>query len=474
MANVLFIVVDSLMPQPLNTLLQQRELPGFSFLISHGYQTTLTSVFPTMSVVNDSSILTGTYPDEHGIPGLVWFKRDEGRIVDYGDALGNIIRQGALIVGRDTVKHLNDTHLSQQVETIHEYLAKRGISSASVNLMVRRGLSKHPLRTPFNRLLGVESVSGPQYLHLGYFLDDGTGNFPTPFNQYGYGYDQVKQMTVNLMTHPNRPRLIISYLSDPDKKIHKEGPDVRRPVYDVDRFIQHILGTFPSWEDTLQTWTIAVMGDSGQSHVLQNEAKALIQLDELLSPYTLLGMGKGQHEADLAVAPNERSAYVYPLHSQMDLLQLAKRILTDERVDLVAMPTDKGAYVLTAKGELFFRKGGNQSDPYGQTWEVIGDPALLDVKGTGNRWEYGKYPDVFSQLYGATHSQPEPFAILAAKPGYEFQFQSSPTHVGGGSHGGISEKEMTVPLIVGGATRKPVYNRLVDMKKFIIDCLGIP
>ena len=163
---------------------------------------------------------------------------------------------------------------------------------------------------------------------------------------------------------------------------------------------------------------------------------------------------------------------MYPLYSQMDLPQLAKRILRDERVDLVAMPTDKGAHVLTAKGELFLRKGGSQSVPYGQAWEVEGDPALLDVKGTKNCWEYGKYPDVFRELYGAVHSQPPPFALLAAKPGYEFQFQTSPTHVGGGSHGGISEKEMTVPLIVGGTTCKPVYNRLVDMKKFMIDCLA--
>lgn len=150
--HVLLIVADSLMLEPLVTLMNEGELPAFTFLREHGFMSELTSTFPTMSVVNDSSILTGTYPDEHGIPGLVWFKTDENRFVDYGDAMGNIARRGPLNVAKDGIFNLNDNHLSSDVETIHETLAKQNISTASINLMVRRGDYRHYLRFPFNRI----------------------------------------------------------------------------------------------------------------------------------------------------------------------------------------------------------------------------------------------------------------------------------------------------------------------------------
>lgn len=471
--HVLLIIADSLMPQPLFSLVQQGELPGFSYLQSHGFATTLTSVFPTMSVVNDSSILTGTYPDEHRIPGLVWFNRVEDRFVNYGDALGNIMRQGPLKVGKDAVFHLNDQHLSEDVETVHEYLAKQNIPSASVNLMVHRGRFKHKLRFPFNCLLGNQDISGPPFLQYGYFLKDGGRRFPMPFNKYGYGYDQVERMTLELMRQSDAPRLLIAYLSEPDKVIHKKGPDIKRPLYDVDRFIQHILDAFPSRKEALKNWKIIVMGDSGQAPMLQDKRHALISLPNLLSSYTLRGMGPSPDDADLAVATNERSAYLYPLYDHIDPTRVAERVLMDDRIELVVYPENNRTHVLTVQGRLYFEKGGNRADPYGQAWNVTGDPSLLDVQATDNKWEYGKYRDIFRQLQGAVHSQPAPVIAITAKSGYEFRFESSPTHVGGGSHGGISEREMTVPLIVGGTERKPMYNRLVDIKPYLIDCLEL-
>lgn len=460
------------MPQPLYSLMQQGELPAFSFLQSHGMRMELTSVFPTMSVVNDSSILTGTYPDEHRIPGLVWFNREEDRFVDYGDAMGNMIRQGSLRVARDAVFHLNDRHLSPHVETIHEYLAARGIPSASINLMVHRGTFEHRLRFPFDRILGTQTMSGPTVLRNGYFLKGGSLPFPNPFNQYGFSNEAVEQMTLDLMHASDDLRFIVTYLSDPDKMIHNKGTAVRQPLYDVDRFIQHILDTFPTWEEALRNWTIVVMGDSGQTQVKQDKERALISLPPLLSHYTLRGLSEHPENADLAVAANERMAYVYPLHDSAILSRLAERVLADDRIELVAYPERGGVHVYTAKGQLYVQKGGQRTDPYGERWEVSeGDPSILDVKAVEDHWEYGKYPDVFRQLYGAVYSQPPTAVALVAKPGYEFQYESSPTHVGGGSHGGISKKEMTVPLFIGGTSKKPKHNRLVDLKPFLIDCL---
>ncbi|MDI5789725.1 alkaline phosphatase family protein [Bacillus licheniformis] len=44
----------------------------------------MASAYPTMSVAIDSTLLTGTYPNIHRVPGLVWYNQAEQRIVNYG------------------------------------------------------------------------------------------------------------------------------------------------------------------------------------------------------------------------------------------------------------------------------------------------------------------------------------------------------------------------------------------------------
>jgi predicted AlkP superfamily pyrophosphatase or phosphodiesterase len=34
----------------------------------------------------DSSLLTGTYPDVHQVPGLVWYDPEEKEIINYGNS----------------------------------------------------------------------------------------------------------------------------------------------------------------------------------------------------------------------------------------------------------------------------------------------------------------------------------------------------------------------------------------------------
>ncbi|WP_054949835.1 alkaline phosphatase family protein [Numidum massiliense] len=505
--RVLLIVADSLMPGPLFKLMEEGKLPAFSFLAAHGFTSEMVSVFPTMSVVNDSTMLTGTYPDAHGIPGLVWFDPNENRLINYGDSFGNILKQGLLRVAKDAMIFLNERHLKRDVQTIHEVLAERHLLSASVNLMTRRGSYRHELRFPFDKLLGKEDITGPAELRSGFFTRSGHRGLPHPFNQYGYSNKVTEQMTLEIMREKSPPRLLVTYLSDPDKKIHKHGPESVEALYDIDRFIQHILDAYPTREAALKEWQIAVVGDSGQAPVVANKKRAIVSLEKLLAPYKLRGMGKAVKDADLALAVNERMVYVYPLHEDISLPQLASEIVRDDRVDLVAfagrhLPEGENAgdsnegnvtdvqagrdeigtseintlpgrvYVYTAHGHLHFQAGGTRVDPYGNPWELTGDADLLDLRQQGGQWVFGEYVDVFRQLYGAVHAQQIPALAVTAKPGFEFKYQSAPTHVGGGSHGGISKQEMIVPLIVGGTTVKPMHNRLVDLKDYLLTLLG--
>ena len=78
---IVLITVDSLMSEPLQKAVKEGKAPAFSFLINNGhFNPEMISSYPTMSVTIDSTLLTGTYPDQHKVPGLIWFKEDENRM----------------------------------------------------------------------------------------------------------------------------------------------------------------------------------------------------------------------------------------------------------------------------------------------------------------------------------------------------------------------------------------------------------
>lgn len=82
---VIFLMIDSLMDEPLQKAMKEKQVPALEFLIQNGqYYPNVVSSYPTMSVTIDSTLLTGTYPDHHNIPGLVWYDEKEKRIVNYG------------------------------------------------------------------------------------------------------------------------------------------------------------------------------------------------------------------------------------------------------------------------------------------------------------------------------------------------------------------------------------------------------
>jgi hypothetical protein len=59
-----------------------------------------------------------------------------------------------------------------------------------------------------------------------------------------------------------------------------------------------------------------------------------------------------------------------------------------------------------------------------------------------------------------------------AKPSYEFVEEHSHDHAGGGAHGSLHKVDSIVPIIVTGTNEFPEYNRLVDVKAWILKLLG--
>ena len=85
--------------------------------------------------------------------------------------------------------------------------------------------------------------------------------------------------------------------------------------------------------------------------------------------------------------------------------------------------------------------------------------------------QYQDYPDALARLHGALHAQEGHVIIVDAKPSYEFIEEHSHDHAGGGAHGSLHKVDSVVPMIVTGTNELPEYNRLVDVKKWILRLL---
>src|SRR4051812_6012838 len=170
---VILITIDSLMNEPLQKAMKKGKAPALSYLINSGklYPEVISS-YPTMSVTIDSTLMSGTYANQHKIPGLIWFKEDENRMVSYGSGIGEIWATGVKNVAVDSIIHLNETHLSKEVKTIHEELANHHLQSASINGLLFRGNIQYTLNEP--KLISITSLlpkeikmNGPTLLSLG-------------------------------------------------------------------------------------------------------------------------------------------------------------------------------------------------------------------------------------------------------------------------------------------------------------------
>src|SRR4029077_2538715 len=110
---VVLVVIDGLTP----AMLEATGTPALRFLLDHGSYRRAASTFPSLTPVCLASIATGSHPDVHGIPHLVWWNGDEQRLVEYGSSFAAMRAVGIAQGLRDTVVNLNEKHLSKEAET---------------------------------------------------------------------------------------------------------------------------------------------------------------------------------------------------------------------------------------------------------------------------------------------------------------------------------------------------------------------
>lgn len=476
---VVLIIIDSLMDKPLRKAIQEGRAPAMQFLLDNGkYFPQVVSSFPTMSVTIDSTLLTGEYADRHHVPGLVWYSGKENRMIFYGNGAKEAIKIDQPQVLMDAIYQLNQVQLNKKTKTIHEKLAEKGKDSASINAVVFRGKTEHTLHMPqwiadSTSLPEQIKVTGPKRLSYAALAQQDPNNIldTAVWKKYGMNDELSAHDTAYLIKQNKLPAVTITYFPENDNVIHRKGPSELEGIEKADQALQEVLGAFDSWEQAAKNAIWIVMGDSAQSYVYDDREIAEIDLRPLLNRYRIAKINQPVKSDDqIVISANERMAYVYAKDSKVELAEIVKLLKMEEKLDIIAVKDGKNIVVAAGKSDKWFsyRPGGKDVDEYGQSWTISGSYDLADLSITNNRIKYGKYPDVLARLYGAMHSHEGRYVVVTVQPGYELIGESSPTHIGGGAHGSLHEKDSLVPLIVSGTSTRPKTPRIVDIKDWIM------
>ena len=438
--KLVLTIIDGLTPGMLERGMEQGLLPALSFLAEHGVYTRGVSVFPSVTPVCLSSIATGSGPDGHGIPHLVWYHRGERRIVEYGSSLGAVRAAGLRETIRDSIVELSGSHLAQTETTVFETLEGAGLVTGAVNFTCYRGPRRHRIRLPAvaSRNRWYESVSGPtRFFFFNLYESDDVG---TPFAVRSRTAGSVDAYAVAvgrwLVTRDGFDFLVY-YLPDYDYASHAAGPEgsddaLRR----ADRAVAELLGAAGGYEAFLERYAIVVCADHGQTAV-----RNVVRLEDAFSDLRVPApRSRFLESGDVLVTASNRYGMVYRLQEcRLDERGIAGRLEGRDGVDLVLFREDGKAVARRAGEEIRFA-------PAAGAWQAEGDLGVLDPT---------RYPDGLGRAWRALACPAAGEVLVSAEEGFEFADLGGGNHVGGGSHGSLLAGDSIVPMLAAGFERDP-------------------
>src|ERR687885_1178602 len=170
--RLILIVIDGLNPSMFEAAVGDRRAPTLTLLAEQGRYARATSTFPSLTPVCLSSIATGAHPDVHRIPHLVWYHREERRIVEYGSSFAAIRAAGTRRSILDAVFAMNEEHLGRDAVTVYEAVEDAGLTAAAVNMTCYRGRTRHRPALPG---LSRPAFGPKRFFYFNLFESDVTG-----------------------------------------------------------------------------------------------------------------------------------------------------------------------------------------------------------------------------------------------------------------------------------------------------------
>lgn len=487
--GVIYIIIDSFHPRALRHCREKGKLPALSFLIERGHlDESCISIFPTMTPACTSTLATGVYPSQHGIPGMVWYHRGERRIICYGASWWSVLKSGIYQSSMDFFFNLNNKHLSWEVRTVYEDLESQGISTAAANPFIYRGNNEYDAKIPMSIKLATlfemdkGKMHGPKSICLGQ-IHQPPGNLDLVtedvrcWKNFGIN-DKVSIAAATwFLQHGEKPDLLTIYFPDTDSVAHSENADCCEPcLTNVDKNLVKILDCFESWDKALEEYVFVLVGDHAQS-TLKKGKKAFVKLPELLKEYSQARLGENPVEGkDIVICSNARTAYVYILQHRPGMRKnILKKLLSESKVDQVIWKDENWYHVgRLGKEMLSFCRGNDLGDSYGNRWIVKGDHSCLDMQVFSGMLEYGIYPNALERIVGCLDNPNAGDMIVTAAPGYIMGGEGGAIKVKKGNHGSLHREDSLVPLIISGSPNGIERPRLIDVVPFVKSLLVNP
>jgi len=441
--KLVLIVIDGLTPAMLEDAVESTGVPALRFLIEHGEYRRAVTAFPSLTPVCLSSLATGVHPDVHGIPHLVWYHREEGRLVEYGSSFSAIRAAGTTRSIRDAVFSMNEEHLSRDAVTVFESLEGAGLVTAAVNMVCYRGPTRHAPTVPGL----VRPAFGPsRFFYYNLFQSDVTGA-PFAIRTRARGsIDEYARVVGRWLVTRDGFDFLVFYLPDYDFASHAAGPEAAHAALGrADRAIGSLLEAAGGPDKFLERYAVLLCSDHGQTHVSSSA-----RLQDAFSDFRLFHPGNGRR-AELAVTASNRAGMVYRLPGcTADARELARRLHGGQHV--VLFREDATAVAQRDGEELRFAPGE-------EGWVTSGPTEVL------------AQPNALERAWAALANPNAGDVIVSAATGVEFADLGGRDHVGGGSHGSLELGDSEVPMISVGLGAPPA--RIVDVVPRVLDHFGV-
>jgi hypothetical protein len=414
--KLLLVVVDGMTPAAFERAVESGRAPALAQLAAHGSYRRATSVFPSLTPVCLSSIATGSTPAVHHIPHLVWWHREERRIVEYGSSFSALRAAGMAQSIADTIYNMNAEHLSRDAETIFETLESEGLVTAAVNITCYRGHTKHLPTLPWV----TKAAYGPKrFFYYSLFESDRTGAPLAVRNRAAGSIDVYAAAVGRWLVTRDGFDMLAYYLSDFDYASHAYGPEGAEDVAleRTDAAIQALIDSAGGGDAFFERYAVVLLSDHGQTQVSQAAP--------LEAPLAA-------HADSIVVAASNRAGQIYLLpDARVDAPTIAHALDGEVSVGVTLWREGDEAVARREREELRF-------GPTGDGWETSGDASILDQ------------PDALHRAWQALANPNAGEVLVSAAPDWEFVDLGGRHHAGGGSHGSLIEGDSIVPVVTVG------------------------
>ncbi len=451
--KLVLVVIDALKPAMLDRAIANGRAPALAKIREEGvYVDDCVAAFPSVTPVCAATITTGVGPDEHLIPSMNWYHREEARYVEYGSSFSASRQFGVLRSLTDTVYRMNAEHLSHDVDTVFEALDDADVRTAGTTYLIYRGRHHHEVsnETALARIvtstLFRRTIDGPLELFYADLYASRKTGCRGQLGMPGIRDQHTGCVGAYLVEHDLFDFLLFS-LPDNDAWSHKNGPHAQvTSIAAADRQLERLMHAAGGPEAFLEEHAVIVTSDHSQTPVEER-----IRLDLAFEEFEVARPGATRAGTpEVALSPAQRAAMVYVLDEDRreELTERAIAACCElDGVDLVMWNVNGEAAVHSSRGELRFAPGGDLRDARGGSWSVEGKLATLRAEVQDGRFLCTEYPDALERIWSALSCPTAGDLVLSAGPGYEFVDWGGADHVGGGSHGSLHRSDSLGALL---------------------------